>query len=435
MEQELSTQQTAAGIINPHSFSQLSPPDQKEKNLLRELARELADRAARPVEKKKQALWTDHNDLRETRPLVFIDPENGWNEIITQDMLRCEHPVYRVWEMYLRKELHWADVLKDDKVIEARFPVSYDYTDSGWGLTETQIVSGTKDGSYTWEAPLQNYDEDFEQLTFPLITVDYERTDRIVDIARSLFDGILEIELRGVWWWTLGMTWDFIKLRGLENLMLDMYDNPDGVHKLMAFLRDGMLQKLNFLEDSGLLSLNTGGTYVGSGGFGWTRELAAEDSETSPVRTQDMWGFAESQETVGVAPQMFGEFIFPYQKSILERFGLNCYGCCEGLDKRFHYVKQFPRLRRISVSPWADKKTMSEYLGKDYIYSLKPQPAVLAAGSIDEDYIRREARDYLEITKANRTEIIMKDNHTLGGNPDNARRWVEILRSEIDRIY
>jgi hypothetical protein len=27
----------------------------------------------------------------------------------------------------------------------------------------------------------------------------------------------------------------------------------------------------------------------------------------------------------------------------------------------------------------------------------------------------------------------MKDNHTLGGNPDNLVRWVRIAREEIDR--
>ena len=32
-------------------------------------------------------------------------------------------------------------------------------------------------------------------------------------------------------------------------------------------------------------------------------------------------------------------------------------------------------------------------------------------------------------------EIIMKDNHTLGNNPNNAVRWVEITRQEIEKVY
>ena len=45
---------------------------------------------------------------------------------------------------------------------------------------------------------------------------------------------------------------------------------------------------------------------------------------------------------------MFAEFVLPYQLPILERFGLNCYGCCEPLDQRWSTLKQ---LRRASVSP------------------------------------------------------------------------------------
>ena len=32
-------------------------------------------------------------------------------------------------------------------------------------------------------------------------------------------------------------------------------------------------------------------------------------------------------------------------------------------------------------------------------------------------------------------ELLMKDNHTLGGNPCNITRWVEIAREEVVRIY
>ena len=75
---------------------------------------------------------------------------------------------------------------------------------------------------------------------------------------------------------------------------------------------------------------------------------------------------------------MFGEFIFPYQLPLLERFGLNCYGCCEPLDRRWSVVKQVPRLRRVSVSAWADWAKMAELLGDRYIFSLKPRPVDLA---------------------------------------------------------
>ncbi len=77
----------------------------------------------------------------------------------------------------------------------------------------------------------------------------------------------------------------------------------------MAFLRDGTLSMLDFLENNDLLTLNNDGTYIASGGFGWTTELPQKDF-SGRVRTMDLWGFGEEQSTIGVSPKMFEEFRF-----------------------------------------------------------------------------------------------------------------------------
>ena len=158
------------------------------------------------------------------------------------------------------------------------------------------------------------------------------------------------------------------------------------------------------------------------------------DFDGTHVRTSDMWGFCESQETVQVSPDMFEEFVFPYQVPIMERFGINCYGCCEPLHTRWHVVKRFDKLRRVSVSAWADFEKMADYLGTDYIYSLKPTPADLALPTIDEDRIRKDLRKVLQITKGCRVEVIMKDNHTIGNNPQNVTRWCKIAQEEAAAV-
>jgi hypothetical protein len=433
LQKDPSTEQTAAGLSTTHGITGDLRLSSKEREVLRGLAARVAELAARPVEEKKKTLWYRLNDLEDTRPLVFCDPENGWNEIITQDRILCEKPLFRVWEMHLRKEIFWGQEMGDDRVVEPYFNVPYNYQDTGWGLHERNR-GGENGGSYVWESPIKDYEHDIPKLSYPEILVDYPMTNRILNLAQEVFGELLDVRLRGIWWWTLGMTWDFIKLRGLENFMVDMYDRPEWVHRLMAFLRDGTLRKLDFLETHGLLALNTEGTYVGSGGFGWTRQLPRKDFDPQRVRTIDMWGFAESQETVGVSPAMFEEFVFPYQKPILERFGLNCYGCCEPIDPRWHVVKDFPRLRRISTSPWADRSRMRDMLGRDYVMSLKPSPSPLAVPYLDEKEVRRQIREDLQTTKGCRVELIMKDNHTIGGNPKNVTAWCRIAREEAERL-
>ncbi len=402
---------------------------------LRTLAAQVAELAARPIEKEKEILWRRHNALEPTRPLIFCDPENGWNEIIPPAALTCQHELARQWEKTLRKEIFWGAQMKDDRVIRPVFDVLHVYNETDWGMHET-LIGGEDGGSYVWDAPLKDF-ADFDRLCFPVITVDHEQTARGLAFAQEIFGGLLEVRLRTAWWWTLGLTRTYVNLRGLQQMLMDFVERPDDVHRLMAFLRDGTLARLDFLEQNGLLAPNNGGEYVGSGGFGWSNELPSSFGRGAggEVRTtpRDMWGFAESQETVGISPKMFAEFILPYQVPILERFGLNCYGCCEPLDSRWNYVRAIPRLRRVSVSPWSNIPKMAEYLGSDYVFSLKPSPTSLATPGFDESVIRAELREKLKHMRDCRVEIIMKDNHTIANDPRRVIRWVEIARQEAGR--
>lgn len=166
-------------------------------------------------------------------------------------------------------------------------------------------------------------------------------------------------------------------------------------------------------------------------GVAYTNELPQSDwKEGQPVRLKDLWGFAESQETVGVSPQMFAEFVLPYQMPLLEKFGLNCYGCCEPLHDRWEYIKNIPNLRRVSVSPWCDQEIMAEKLGKNYIFSRKPNPSLVCV-SFNEDVIRRDIRNTLKIAEGCVLEIILKDTHTVQNDPRRISRWVEIAMEEV----
>ncbi len=399
-----------------------------ERILLRELAKKLRECAERPIEAEKRRLWTDHNDLKATRPVIFCDPENGWDEIIPETALQSTGELARSWEMRLRKEICWADKMMDDKVIDAVFEIGYEATETDWGMHE-QKIGGGHGHAYRWEPPLKDY-ANLDKLRFPTISVNQDATWKMLELARDLFEPILTVRLKHKWWWTLGMTWTAVNLRGLDQLMYDFYDEPESVHAMMAILRDGTMSKLDYLEKNGLLHANTGNTYVGSGGFGFTEQLPADISGATLLK--NMWGFAESQETVGVSPEMFAEFVFPYQLPLLARFGMNCYGCCEPVNARWDMLKTIPNLRRVSVSPWADIDVMAEALGDRYLFSSKPNPAYLAIPEMDAVHARQSLRDLIRRTKGCRLEIIMKDNNTLGKNPENAFDWCRIAREEAE---
>ena len=404
-----------------------------DRQVLRRLAGRVGELAGRDIENHKKQLWTDHNDLEgNNRPLIFCDPENGWKEIITEGHLECQSQLSRQWEFILRKEVFWGESMCDDRVIQGHFDMRDVFTCSAWGLSEV-YSGGENGGAKRWDSPITDID-DLSGLKFQTITVDPGATARDRELADSIFGDLLPIRRRNTWYWTLGLTQVLIKLRGLENMMLDMYDNPQGLHNLLAFLRDGTLDTIDFIERENLYTLNNEGDYVGSGGFGWTSQLPGSDFD-GRVRASDLWCLSESQETVGVSPEMFGEFVFPYQLPIVERFGLICYGCCEPIDSRWHIIKQIPNLRRVSVSPWCDRAKMAEYLGGDYVYSLKPHPGLLAGASFDPDAVRADIRDALTKTAGCRLEIIMKDNNTIRNDPARVIKWVQIARQEIDKMF
>ncbi|MCW3489991.1 uroporphyrinogen decarboxylase/cobalamine-independent methonine synthase family protein [Dethiobacter alkaliphilus] len=404
----------------------------EEKQILKGLAAKVAELAARPGEQKKANLWKKHNALERTRPLIFSDPENGWNEIITEEQMQCQNEVARLWEVTLRKDIFWAESMGDDRALESVFEVPHVYSDSGWGLKEER-EGGAHGGAFKWKAPIKDYNEDLPKLHFPQITVDHELSQEVLQVAKEIFGGILDVRQKTVWWWSFGLTDELAYLRGMENMLYDFYQHPDKLHELMGILRDGTLARIEYLEKEGLLALNNNDTFVSSGGFGWTDELPQPDF-AGKVRTMDMWGFAESQITVGISPQMFEEFIFPYQLPLLDKFGLNGYGCCEPLDKRWHVVERIPRLRRVSVSKWANLPDMVEKLGDKYICSLKPDPVDISTPTIDEKRIREKVKEMLQVTKGCHVELCMKDNHTLGNNPENIIRWCRIAKEEAESL-
>ncbi len=422
--------QTALGKLNTGFVAADIDISSDDKAILRKLSEDVAQIADSDKMKDIRALWKAHNSRQETRPVVLCDPENGWNEIITESQMECKGKLARRWEMDLRKEVFWSVEMGDDKPVEPFFEVPYTVAPDNWGMETVFHNTDTQDGSQSWDAPIEDYERDLPKLHAPPVEIDWQTTNGSFGMAKDVFKGILDVRLKGTWWWSLGLTLPGVMLRGLTNLLMDFVAEPDGLRALLSFISNAHMQRLDYLEQEGLLNLNNDGTYVGSGGYGFCDELP-EANINGKVGCCDIWGFAESQETVCVSPDMYSEFVFPYEKPILDRFGLNCYGCCEPIEPRWETVKQHHNLRRVSVSPWANVEKMAELLDDKYIFSYKPPPSDLATPVMDEERVRSLLRDVLDKTKGCRLELIMKDNHTLGNNPDNAIRWCEIDKEEI----
>lgn len=412
----------------------LLPHDRDVLRRLGERKRSLADH---PVNQERRRAWYALDDGG-TDARVMVLAEHGGirdRELPQPDsLLECTDPWARGIEKGLRSELYRFDTLQDDYVIEPFINTNWQVALGNYGVAAVMHDGSDAEhmGSRVWEAPIKDLDRDFGALRPRVFRVDREATACTQAQLESVFAGILPVRRRGGFYWTMGLTWPAIELIGLEGLMMAMYDNPDGLHRLMAFLRDDHLALIRWLEAEGLYSLNNENDYIGSGSMGYTRALP-HAPVVGAIQARDLWGLLESQETVGVGPLQFEEFIFPYQAAVGAQFGRTYYGCCEPVHSRWHILKRLPNLARVSISPWADQAFMAAALGDQYVFSRKPNPTQISTDIFDEAAIRADLRETLAITRGCRVELLMKDVHTLHNEPQRLPRWVQLAREEAER--
>jgi hypothetical protein len=396
----------------------------KERNILRNLAKRVAEAAALPVMEKRRELWRRHNRLERVRPLVLIFPEGSWRELLPESSLQCEGKMERQRERELRMCLYEHERFRTDRPVEKDRTVGKAIIGTGWGLEPEKIPSPTQQGAWAFKPVIHSL-ADLDKLTMPKVHVDDEASQKRLTWEQDLFGDILNVKVGTKAHVSFHLMSIYTKLRGLDEVMLDMYDNPEMLHKAMSILEAGHQGLTKQYEELGLLSLNNDGTYHSSGGLGYSTELPKPGFNAAHVRPCDMWSSAEAQELALVSPSMHEEFVLQYERRLLAPFGLNGYGCCEDLSQKLEYVFKIPNLRRISISPFSDVRKCAEPIGKRAIFSWKPHPAHLV-GKFDENGIRHYLRDALEATRDNVVELILKDTHTCENHPERFERWSQI---------
>jgi hypothetical protein len=400
----------------------------RDRAYLRDLARQVAEITHLPVMEERRAMWRRHNSLERVRPMVLVFPEGAWRELLPGSAMRCEGHRARAYEWSLRQALYHHQRIHDDTVIEPHWVVRKQVQLSSWGLEPRHRPSADPTGAWAFDPVILSAD-DLDALRPPTVTVDEQATQRELALAHDLLGDILGVTLRGIGVISFHLMAEYTALRGLEQVMIDMLDAPDMLHRAMGILEEGHRQIIAQYEALGLLTLNNDGEYHSSGGVTYSDELPQEDY-AGQVRLGDLWASAEAQEMAQVSPRMHAEFILPYEKRLLAPFGLNGYGCCEDLARKLADVLTIPRLRRVSIAPFADVERCAEQLGNQCIFSWKPMPAHLV-GAFDEEHVREYIRHTCEVTRDGIVEVILKDTHTCEGRPERFTRWTEIAQDVV----
>ena len=410
--------------------------DRTERSYLRELARSYLDIAHLPVMQERAEEWTRHNDLQPGRPMIVMEMLTFEGDMLPPP--RCQSPEGCFVEKVLQRAIVNHREIDDDKVVSPVFEVPSDISVRYFDLEHQREygtdASGRKTTGFRDVHPLEDLEEDLPSLRHYVFHYNEEKTNHLVQAAQDVLGDLMPVTVVNK-----SLEWHFtpsqriIELMGMEALMYAMMDCPDAVKQLYDFVTDDLLMYLDWQEQNGLLTPNSGNHYAGSGSYGFTRDL----TPTPAVQRHMLWGNLNSQETVCISPQMYHDFVFPSYERLAKHFGLVYYGCCEPVDPIWDDVRTLHGLRKVSISPWCNEEAMGERLrGSSVIYSRKPSPNFLGVGStLDEDAYAAHIRRTLECARGCQLEFIHRDIYTLDGNPGKIGRAVRILRREIDRFF
>jgi hypothetical protein len=403
-------------------------PNKKDVSIVRGLAGEVAEIATLPVQEAKRSLWRRLNGLRPDRPMVMID-QVCWNEMdIGEELtLRCIDPECKGYEQHLRRTLFQWKHFPVDMVVEPFVRVPKAIGNSGFGIeVEEERAVTDPTNSVVGHAFVNQFggEQDLEKIRMPRITHDAAETARREAVAHELFDGLLEVRLWGadpyLSLWDPISTW-----MGVQNALYAMMDTPELIHGILARMTDGYLGMLDQLERQGLLCHSQSLIHC-TGAH--TDDLPAAGFNPDKPRTKDIWMFGLAQMLSTVSPEMFQEFEVDYASRICGRFGLVYYGCCDPLDRKMEQVRRIPQVRKVSMSPWVDEQRGAAQIGLDFVYSRKPNPALLAGPTFDADRVRQ---DLMATKNACRQhgcalEYILKDISTVCYQPQRLFNWARI---------
>lgn len=408
--------------------------------VLRRLAERYAGVAADPRQDKRRRLWTDHYSLRPARPPIMtrFGMHNVWaREVFADPNMECVDPFCRAYERYLRMEL-FQDDIGDDAIMEPWLTMGAvrKGNEGGlWGVKLGHTSTGRDGDAWKFDPPIVDIEADMDRLVAPPHCIDEDATARNRERLAELVGDILPIRVdRGpeCRHFRADISTDVTQLLGMTELMVAMYEQPDALHRLLAFMRDAILANQDAAEAAGDFSLadtmNQGEPYC--------HELPWPAMELGAKRER-LWGFCAAQEFTLISPAQHDEFVFQYQTPIFEKYGLMHYGCCEDLGEKIDMLRQWKNLRSIAVTPRADVARCAEQIGTDYVCSWRPNPTDMVCSAWNEERVRRIVGNALQIFQANdcRVHVNLKDVETLQGEPDRMRRWVELVRRIIDEVW
>lgn len=383
-----------------------------DKQVLRDLGRQIAAAAADPVNDARRDLHRSVDNREHVRPTIHIYQE-PWSELNGNHELdlHCEDAFCRGIELDMRMTLYKWRHYPGDMVIDAVSVQPFCISDSGFGIAEdVDVVRTDADNDVvSRHFNIQIKDEaDIPKIKVPVVTHDAKKTEEHFQKRCEIFAGILDVRKSGCggFWFA---PWDeLVRFTGVQEVLMDMVLRPDYVHKMISHFVDCWIKRLDQYEAQGLL--------------------------TVPARDMTVTGAAQIFSEV--SPDMHRDFALQHEARFYSRFARVYYGCCEPLHAKVDICAEcLPNLYKISMSPWVKFPEAVKNVRDRFIFAWKPNPAFLAYDHWNPDLVRTDIRNSLTMAVDGGcfVEIHLKDISTVRKDPRRLTEWDRIAKEEAER--
>ena len=407
----------------------------KEVDMLRRLTSQYLDVCANPLQQQKRVLWRKHFDRQGERPMVCIRPYCMGDTLYKYLNIECESPLFRDQEATLKQKLFmqsWGEDTVPYPWLDLNASLDKSATVDYWGfsLNHETVAGGGKNVYHN--VPLKTL-EDIAKIRPPQLLYDEEKTAMDFEELQKAVGDIIPIHIQRSPY-RLFASEIICFLRGMEQVMFDMYDNPGFLKDLVKIVTDAELEQYREADKNNF--------WRSADQFNYTGSLDCDDTASpepnKPCAQGEAWGTFHAQEFTMVSPDMLNEFILHYEVPLMKQYKYISYGCCEDLTNKISLLKKtIPNLHTIGIAPAANLESCATQIQNDFVISWRPNPAEVLSCNFDEKYIVEYISKRLSILKENTctVEISLKDIVTVQNDMSRFSRWTEIVKKSIEKIW
>lgn len=386
--------------------------------VLRDLAAEVAALAASPEHVSRRARYEAMHRLEAFTLINAAVYQHVWEREVGADEFVHAAGLPRALEAQLRFRLWKAAYLPDDTPVVAELRVwTPGPANAGplWGVEpETRHPEGR--GSYK-PIPLVTEEADLAKLRLPRFEVDHVAREALVAEAAELTGGALEIKCSGDAVGFGPVEWA-VRFCGMDRLLLDVYDRPEFVHRVMEFFTEGSLAYQRSREAEGGVDATV---------YDWHTVWDALPAGAPRDRLSSSWAYVHAQSAASFSPQMYADFVQPYNERLAALVRRVYYHGCEDLSRKAIVLRGLPHLALFHVSPWTPPEPVVEVLGGAVAYEVHSHPARVMMADAEAE-VRADLREREAAMQGLPHVWTLCDVESFNGHPERLVQWAQWAR-------